>query len=138
MSNKKIFYLILVPCIIAVFIFIINIIIGPYLHGNPIGLFGNKESIWFTIIPVAMALNGLVLSLVITPIIFYGSVKRLINREPNWALPFVLAPFTCVLGAAMNYTLGYFAYYLVFPVIVLVFIVSLFITIISLSVNRGM
>ena len=129
MKSGVIIVLILIPLLIGGSLYILNGVVGPMTRGNPIGLFGNTSSIWFTIIPGGIGLCGLFLALIMAPLLFRNS---LINWKENnsswkWQLPLIL--FVGGVGTFMTFPLEYLAL-LTIPLCLIVFGISLLVTLI--------
>ena len=130
MQNKKIFWLIIIPSVVAVILYFLNSVVGPLTHGNPIGLFGNFESIWFIIIPGGIGICGLFLTLIIVPLLFRGSFVRWKNNDSSWWIPLILTLIVGVLGVFMNLPFGYVALATI-PLSLIAFAISLLATLVA-------
>lgn len=123
MQQYKLIVLTAFPLIIIKGLYILNEKIGPLLHGNPIGLFGNGQSIWFTIIPVGIGLCGVFLTVVVVPLIFRSSFLHWKNEDVSWKWESPLALIIFLIGSFFNWPLQILAI-LTFPLGLAVFSIS--------------
>jgi hypothetical protein len=122
-KNRNKLLLLWPPLSVALFLYALNI---TYIAkgGNPIGLLGNPESIWFTIIPGGIGLSGLFLTLIILPIIFCSDFKNTQQGNFSWKSLLGLGILVEIVGLIMNLPLGYFAF-ITLPTSIIFFIIFL-------------